>query len=213
MNKIVLTLLISIFLTNFGLTASSKLNEDDNELRKLRKHSVGLHFMYLNQKNGGVEVTSGPFSVTTNIGGMGAKFLYSYYPNYSYAFYMSIGASSPEVKVNDFSNYTSSIVTFKMGMRYFFINDQSELFFRPYITGGMVMLVGTESEVDILNVGTHTESAMGATAGFGAELLLSSRFKVNTEIGYNFVSDFVEQIGKEKNYSGMEFSFGLGFMF
>lgn len=75
------------------------------------------------------------------------------------------------------------------------------------------MLIGSESQVQILNIGTHTESAVGAFVGFGAELLISSRIKVSTEIGYNLVSDFIEEIGSQKNYSGTEFSFGFGFMF
>ncbi|MBU2491462.1 MAG: outer membrane beta-barrel protein [Bacteroidetes bacterium] len=207
---IILGLLVLQFNDTYGFTPGS--SSDSNEI-VFRKHSIGLRIAYLNQKHRGVTVRTGPFNVDAGIGGLGGKIVYNYYPNYNFSFYLSISGSSPEVTVNTFSNYSSTIVTAMMGVKYFILQYPGENFLRPYVTGGMQMLIGTESEVEILNIGTHTESSIGVFAGFGTELLLSSRIKFAAEMGYNLVTDFVEEIGSQKNYSGFEFSFGADFMF
>ena len=44
-------------------------------------------------------------------------------------------------------------------------------------------------------------------------LVLGSLVKLQADMGYNLFADFLEDIGNWKNYSGPEFSIGLGLMF
>ena len=74
-------------------------------------------------------------------------------------------------------------------------------------------MLGTESSAKVLSVEEQTESAMGVYAGIGFNIILGSLVKLHADMGYNLFTDFLEEIGNRKNYSGPEFSIGLGFMF
>jgi len=50
-------------------------------------------------------------------------------------------------------------------------------------------------------------------AGIGFIIILGSLVKLHADMGYNLLTDFLAEIGNRKNYSGPEFSIGLGFMF
>ena len=77
----------------------------------------------------------------------------------------------------------------------------------------MRILFGTESSVKILSVEERTESAIGVYAGIGSDIILGSLVKLHADVGYNLFTDFSEEIGSRKNYSGPKFSIGLGLMF
>lgn len=112
----------------FNEICAAGVSDDDSKEKPFRKHSIELKAAYHNQKGGGVTVNTGPLTVNTNIGGVGGKIVYSYYPNYNYSFYFSISGSSPEVTVNTFSNYSSSIASVQMGVKYFLLSYQDENF-------------------------------------------------------------------------------------
>ena len=204
--------LVSLILfVAYDVVAQDENNELSNH--KLKTHSIDLRISYINNNSSGVQVKSGPVSVDVGTGGVSGKIFYNYYPNYDYSFFFGFGGMTPEVKVDNISERTSTIGLFIMGMKYFPFKSIQDETFRPYLSGAMQMLIGTESSVEILNVGSHTESAMGVYGAIGSELLISSRIKLLTEMGYNLVTDFTVEIGNKKNYSGFEFAFGLGFMF
>ena len=100
-----------------------------------------------------------------------------------------------------------------MGMNYYFTKFSWNNPFRPYITGSIGGLFGSETAVGITNVRSHTETAFGVSGGIGSDLILGSLIKLHIGISYNLFTDFNEEIGSRKNYSGAEFSVGLGFMF
>jgi len=189
--------------------------DDNNEFSnsKLRTHSIDLRISYLNQNSSGVQIKTGPVSVDVGTGGISGKIIYNYYPNYDYSFFFGIGGMTPKVNIDNISEHTSTIGSILVGMKYFPFKSIQDETFRPYLGGGMQMLIGTESSVEILNVGSHTESAMGVYGAIGSEFLISSRIKFLTEMGYNLLTDFTVEIGNKKNYGGFEFAFGLGFMF
>ena len=86
---------------------------------------------------------------------------------------------------------------------------------RPYLTAAAGPVVGSESGVKIgseIVVGTYTETAFGAKFGLGLDFLLSSKFIIGFDSGYNVMSSFSQNIGSEDNYSGADFSFGLSFL-
>ena len=204
--------LVSLVLfTAYDIVAQDENNELSNP--KLRTHSIDLRISYINNNSSSVQVKSGPLSVDVGTGGVSGKILYNFYPNYDYSFFFGIGGMTPKVIVDNISERTSTIGLIMMGMKYFPFKSIQDETFRPYLSGGMQMLIGTESSVEILNVGSHTESAMGVYGAIGSEFLISSRIKLLTEMGYNLVTDFTVEIGNKKNYSGFEFAFGLGFMF
>jgi hypothetical protein len=118
-----------------------------------------------------------------------------------------------EARVENLSTYTSTVIPIMMGMKYYFIDFSIENPFRPYAAGSIGGMVGTESAIEILNVRTHTETAVGGSVGMGSDIILGSLVKLQAEISYNLFTDFAEEIGGNKNYSGPEFALGIGFMF
>lgn len=194
-----------------NVLAQDAIKEISNS--KLRENSIDLRISYVNHSGSVVQVKSIPLLINVETGGISGKIIYNYYPNYDYSFFFSIGGMSPKVSVDNISEHTSTIGSIMMGMKYFPFKSIQDNTFRPYLSLGMQMLIGTESNVEILNIESHTESAMGVYGAIGTELLISSRIKFFTEMGYNLVTDFTVEIGNKKNYSGFEFALGLGFMF
>ncbi len=177
------------------------------------KHSIDLRFSMWRNYSSDVSVGVPGVSVDVGSGNTGGKIMYNYYPNKFYAFTFSVGVLSTEVKVKTFSNYTSTIAPIMMGVKYFLIQNENDQPFRPYLSGMVGMLHGSESNVKILSVNNHSETAMGGYFGFGADMLLGSLIKLHTDLGYNLFTEFDQPIGSKNNYSGPEFSFGIGFMF
>ncbi|NNG25970.1 MAG: hypothetical protein HKM87_00475 [Ignavibacteriaceae bacterium] len=176
-------------------------------------HSVDLRISFWNNSHSAVSVGFGGVSVDAGTGGISGRIMYNYYPNSIYSFNISLGVMNTEVKVQNFSTYTSTVIPIMMGMKYFFADSPESSPFRPYISGSIGGLFGTESATGILNIYSHNETAIGASAGIGSDIIVGSLVKLQADISYNLFTDFSEEIGSRKNYSGPEFSLGIGFMF
>jgi len=175
------------------------------------KHSIDLGISYWNNSKSGTSIKVPGVHIGT--GGVSGKLRYNFYPDENFAFNVSVGAMAAKVEAWAFHEHTSTVVPVMMGMKYYFLQLSQSNPFRPYLSGSMGILFGTESSVEILSVKEHTESAMGGYAGIGSDIILGSLVKLHADIGYNLFTDFSEEIGGRKNYSGAEFSFGIGFMF
>jgi hypothetical protein len=208
-----------VLLSTIGFTQTDNPVQNDNSSDSINrsnnypKHSVDLRISFWNNSQSAVSVGFYGVSVETGTGGVSGEIMYNYYPNSIYSFNVSAGVMNTEVRVHNFSTYTSTVIPIMMGMKYYFIDYSVDNPFRPYISGSIGGLFGSESATGILNVYTHTETAIGASAGIGSDIILGSLIKLHADISYNLFTDFAEEIGSRKNYSGPEFSIGMGFMF
>ncbi|UCH66818.1 MAG: hypothetical protein JSW63_06775 [Ignavibacterium sp.] len=206
--------LLVIFST-IGFTQTDKSvqsrNKAINSSYNYPMHSIDLGISYWNNSKTGTSVKVPGVDIGT--GGASGKLIYNFYPDENLAFHVSAGAMAVEVKVWTFHEHTSTVLPIMIGMKYYFTQLFQNKYIRPYITGSMGILFGTESSVEILLVEEHTESALGGYAGIGSDIILGSLVKLHADIGYNLFTDFSEEIGSRKNYSDAEFSFGIGFMF
>jgi len=208
-----------VLFSTIGFTQTNNPVQSDNSYDSINgsndypKHSVDLRISFWKNSQTAVSVGFHGVSVETGTGGISGRIMYNYYPNSTYSFNVSAGVMNTEVKVKTLSTYTSTVIPIMMGMKYFFVDSPGSNLFRPYISGSIGGLFGTESATGILNVYTHTETAIGASAGIGSDIILGSLVKLHADISYNLFTDFSEEIGSRKNYSGPEFSFGIGFMF
>jgi hypothetical protein len=199
---------ISFTQTNKAVQTSNKAI---NNIYKYPMHSIDLGISYWNNSKTGTSINVPGVDIGT--GGASGKIIYNFYPDEDLAFHVSAGAMAVEVRVRTFHEHTSTVLPIMIGMKYYFAQLFQNKFIRPYVSGSMGILFGTESSLEILSVEEHTESAMGGYAGIGSDIILGSLVKLHTEIGYNLFTDFSEEVGSRKNYSGAEFSFGIGFMF
>ena len=208
-----------VLFSTIGFTQNNNIVQSDNRSSSINvnndypMHSVDLRISFWNNSQSAVSVGFGGVSVDAGTGGISGRIMYNYYPNSMYSFNISAGVMNTEVKVQNFSTYTSTVIPIMMGMKYFFVDSPENNTFRPYISGSIGGLFGTESATGILNIYSHNETAIGASAGIGSDIILGSLVKLQADISYNLFTDFSEEIGSRKNYSGPEFSFGIGFMF
>ncbi len=77
----------------------------------------------------------------------------------------------------------------------------------PYIGSASNSTAGTTVTSE-----TVSETAVGLRAQIGADVFFGGRFSTGIALGYAFVSDFDQPIGSHTNYSGPEFSLGLGIL-
>jgi hypothetical protein len=206
-----LVFLISAFSFNAAIAADN--NEENSYYNEYPKHGIDLRISFWDHSKGGANVNLNGLSIDVGTGGVSGKLMYNFYSSPELAFTFSVGIMSAKVNVETFSSYTSTVSPVMMGLKYFFMKYDTNNALRPYVSGSFGMLVGTESGVKLPLIGTSTETTIGASAGFGTDIILGSVLKLNADIGYNLFSDFSEEIGGKKNYSGAEFSFGIGFMF
>jgi hypothetical protein len=204
-----------VMFTSMGIAQiNNSVNESDNNQNMsydYPRHSFDLGISYWNNSKSGTSVKVP--GITIGTGGVSGKLRYNFYPDENFAFNVSVGAMAAKVEAWAFHEHTSTVVPVMMGMKYYFVQLSQSNPFRPYLFGSMGILFGTESSVEILSVEEHTESAIGGYAGIGSDIILGSLVKLHADIGYNLFTDFSEEIGGRKNYSGAEFSFGIGFMF
>jgi hypothetical protein len=201
-----------VLYSTIGFTQNNDLVQSENST-DYPKHNIDLRVSFWNNSQSAVSVGFLGVSVETGTGGISGRIMYNYYPNSSYSFNISAGVMNNEVRVENLSNYVSTVIPIMMGMKYYLMDFSGNNPFRPYISGSIGGLFGTESATGILRVHTHTESAIGASAGMGSDIILGSLIKLHADISYNLFTDFSEEIGSRKNYSGPEFSLGIGFMF
>ncbi len=78
----------------------------------------------------------------------------------------------------------------------------------PYIGSAINAIVGSQG-----SSGTITESVVGGRAQAGIDWIVGRRFLLEVAGGYHLVGEFDEPIGSETDYSGAEFTFGIGILF
>ena len=112
---------------------------------------------------------------------------------------------------------TSSLITsILFGVTYSFAPDDPYSMFRFHLSAflGPYMSTATSS----INGSTASEekisvSAFGILPAAGFDWYLNRKLLFNFTLAYHIVSDFEESVGSTDNYSGLEFSMGLGIVF
>jgi len=99
-------------------------------------------------------------------------------------------------------------------LKYSFFSIYSQNNFQPYLDLGLTVLTSTSTYndpyyLDIVHV--RTKSTLGALAGWGLDLSLSSRLLFNLDFQYRWVS-FNQKIAGIKNYGGPQLTFGLEYI-
>lgn len=185
----------------------------------LKNNSIELKLSYSpgitngTQIYAGIPGIKGIFTVKNNFGGFGGKISFNHYISKNVSLSITSGIISANSIVTIFKTQTISIIPLLMGAKYFPNLLSYNTAIRPYLQGSLGMMFGYQSGIESLNVGVQTQTAFGSYLGFGSDLIFGSLVKLTSDIGYNFMSDFQEPIGGRKNYNGVVFSIGFGFMF
>lgn len=201
-----------IFLFTLIFAFSNQVFADTPDKPK-KQYSIDIQFSFMKNSKSEVEVGIGGVNVNAGNEGLGGKITYNYLLDDEFAINISAGLLSSNVTVSATETSTSSIIPIMFGVKYFLINYSNEKPVKPYLTGATGLLIGSRTETSVTTVSASTETALNLYLGAGADFVLGSLVKLNAGAGYNIASDFSEPVGSRKNYSGTEFSFGVGLMF
>ena len=181
-------------------------------------HQIGISVGMWNQTTstrteagiGGVETTVG------TSGGMGGV-SYAYWFNDDLALRVDVAGMLTDIEtdagVDGVESKTGSITRILIGAKKIWVMSDSSPRFRPFLSAMIGPFIGNQSETHAgLTVvsESRTETAVGGALAGGTDIRIGSRFMAIASVGYNLMSDFNHSIGGSRNYSGPEFSFGLG---
>ena len=204
---------LSIIRAQVDTSNSANPAEFIGDRKAYPKHSISVGMALWNNANSLVSKDAYGLSVDVEENAKLGILVYSFYPNKEFAVFLKAEVMETKVKVENIFSYTSTLIPVALGIKYFLLKRVSDQSVKPYISGAAGLLIGEESSVRILSIQHHTESVLGLSAAFGAEILFEDLIKLYIDLGYNLFGDFTEAVAYRKNYSGPEFSFGAGLVF
>ncbi|MBN1632657.1 MAG: outer membrane beta-barrel protein [Ignavibacteria bacterium] len=214
MKKIISLLVIFVLIPVIVFAQNNNVKTEKINLKG--NHVIGLNLGLSNQTT---NVTVDINNVSTDMN-FQASLSYNYWFTNELAIEANAGylASSVNSNVTIFNveQKTAVIAPYYLGAKYspeaLSISDNIRPFV-SFLVGG-VTGSGTEEKVTLLNVTTevYTESVFSMKSGIGADALVSKLIKLGLSVDYMYMPDFKRTVGTRKNYSGVNVSFGLGFM-
>ncbi|MFC1555885.1 hypothetical protein ACFL67_02270 [candidate division KSB1 bacterium] len=127
-----------------------------------------------------------------------------------------MGDAENTVGISGVSNHAYAISSFYLGMKYYLPESRLGSPVRPYLSAfvGPNLAFEAKNTVNSQVVNNaRTQTALGGKFGGGLDIILSRRLLATADAGYNLVTDFSEPVVGRKNYSGFEFTIGIGFLF
>jgi hypothetical protein len=125
---------------------------------------------------------------------------------------LSARASSTITPLN-ITQQASVVIPLLLGIRYYIPDPDSSANVRPFLSASVGTYFGLEANNSLLLQQAHTETTFGGRLGVGIDFFLSNHFKIGANAGYHLMANFETAIGARKNYNGVDFSLGAGYIF
>lgn len=159
---------------------------------------------------GGVQSTASSSSFVGSI-------LYAYGIRENVAITLSAGILTAGASVNvgyqNTSQEAGTVMPVLLGVRYYVPSPEQGERVRPFLSLSVGTYLGFEASNTVgltLVQETHSESAFGSRIGAGADFYIGNSFKFVVNAGYNGMTDFSSAITGRRNFSGGDFSVGVG---
>ncbi len=108
---------------------------------------------------------------------------------------------------------STSLKNLMLGVKYYIPKISDDSVFRLFLCGAAGMALGSENVVNVSSPRSFSQNIVMYHLGGGCDFVLGSLIKLTAGLGYNFLDDFSDPIGTVKNFSGLQTSLGIGFMF
>jgi hypothetical protein len=112
---------------------------------------------------------------------------------------------------------SASIFALPVGVRWQPFRSRFHGSFRPYLAAKVGPAIGTTAGAftgtGLPFVGAHSQATLFTHGGVGFDFFPARSFAVGINGGYNWLADFAQPVGAQKNHSGPEVKFSLGFLF
>jgi len=180
-----------------------------------RSSGIGVRMSFWKPHNIGTDVNVGYSGVRTTVGNGEGGYLY-YFTRLKENWYLEtmFGGTGTVLFTNigSLGTYTSemSVVPLLFGARNDFLSLEHGSIFQPYWSfGGGIHWISKvkSSTVQGVEANVGSDAQFGIYGGTGINALISSRFAINADIKYHLL-----EFNPSKEYSGMEYSFGLTYM-
>jgi hypothetical protein len=143
--------------------------------------------------------------------------LFSYWMREQVALTLSAGLlageASSSLNTTVIGQHASTVTPILIGIKYYFLEPSPEDAVRPFVSAAVGSYIGSEASNTLLSQEARTEQAIGGRFGAGVDAFLGNHFKLGANVRYNVMADYETPIGARTNYSGAEFSIGVGFIF
>jgi outer membrane protein W len=179
---------------------------------------IEIQFGLWNEMKAGNELAPAGVTSAAKSSGFLGGLSYSYWLRERVALSLTTGviageASSSVIFSGLSEQRTSSVIPILLGMKYYLLEPETGEAVRPYAAAAVGSFLGFEASNSVFSQSAHSESALGARVGAGVDFLVASWLKIGASVGYNAMTDFRTPVGARSNYSGPDFSLGLGFLF
>ena len=212
--KLMKTLIVATALV-LALTAVS----DANSLQK--RHGVGIRLGMWNMiADARVDALDGSVSTSVESSGFVGGVAYNYWLTESLALDIGVSMMSAKVETSvgflNVSTQSSAVTSVLLGLKWYLPESTYGTSVRPFIKAAVGPFSGSQSGTQVglsVIVDSRSETAFGGQLGGGVDFVLSRKFLLGVNLGYNLMSDFDLPIGGSNNYSGPQFSVGLSYLF
>lgn len=190
---------------------------DANSLQK--RHGVGIRMGMWNMvADARVDTLSGSVSISAESSRFAGGFCYNYWLTESLALDIGVSTRLPKAEAYFgalFGKPVSAVTSVLFGVKYYLPRSTYGTSVRPFLKAAVGPFMGRQSATMFFGfviADSRSETAFGGQLGGGVDFVLSRRFLLGVNLGYNLMSDFDQPIGGSNNYSGPEFSFGLSLL-
>jgi opacity protein-like surface antigen len=184
------------------------------------RHSLTVQMGLLNWATTETDVAVGGVATDSRTNGFVGTLTYAYRAALDWAATISVGVLNAEAGTSasgaGIETETAAVMPILFGAKYSPAFSSRRSSVRPYLWGAVGPYLGfaTHSRAGAgVSSETISETAFGFRTMGGADWFLGAHLTLGAGVGYHFVTDFDEPIGTEDNYSGPEFSVGIGFVF
>ncbi len=181
------------------------------------RSSLELNFGFWGGATASNSVTVTGIRSEATSSGFTGSLLYSYWMRERLSLTLSAGflagEASSSVGSSGINQQASAVVPVLVGLKLYLPDPEPEDMVRPFLSAAAGSYIGSEATNSALSQQAHSESALGGRVAAGADFFLSRHFKIGANLSYNLMTDFKTSIGARKNYSGGDFSVGLGYVF
>lgn len=199
--------LMIIFLLLAGVSAAQNpLNENLKN-----RHSISI--------NGGIKGNSrSEVSGNTVMLNMKSGFTggidYGYWFNDDWQMGLSLNLVEASMDLNFGNMKSHAVISFLAGFKWYpeslKLGEAGRIFLGAY--AGPVIGFGLKEQGIPMVSQNITETVVGGQLIAGADIFIARWFKIGPAVNYNFMADFKEITGINKNFSGIGFVFGFGFV-
>ena len=216
---VLVTVFGCFFATPATVQGQSAITSQDAPILLKGRHGITIHAGFLNQATTEASVAGGSVDSEFRTTGFLGSLSYAYWVGSEWSIGLSVGLIGAEagtsIEAGTVTSEAAAVVPFLFTVGYHPAALALSRSLRPYGSMAVGPYRGSATNTSV-GATIASESVSEAVIGFrsqaGVDWFLGKMFRGGIVVGYHFVGDFEEPIGRDNNYSGPEFLIGFGIL-